>query len=100
MELQRIHHMTHPEATAWVDDKMVEMLKQFDDSVSGVKTAWDGNVLKFEFRANRIAKFRGRLEVTDKDLRLDLPFPLLARAFEGRARTEINTWLDQNVPAS
>ena len=100
MKLKRAHNMTSQDAIAWVDTKIVEMLEEFGDSVSGVEKSLNGNVLKFQFRAARLVKFEGKLTVTDRDFDLDLPFPLLARSKEGRAREEINRWLDQNLPGS
>ena len=92
--------MISRDATAWADTKIVEMLDEFGDSVPDVQKAWDSNVLKFRFRAARIAKFEGKLTVTDRDLDLNLPFPLLARSKEGRAREELDNWLDQNLPGN
>ena len=90
--------MTVPDAIVLVDTKLQEMLDEFGDGVSGVSREWQGSVLKFRFRANRIARFEGTLTVTDGYLELDLPFPLLARSKEGAARDEINRWLDRNLP--
>ena len=90
--------MTAPDAVAWVDTKLQEMLDEFGDAVSGVSREWQRSVLKFRFRVSRIAKFEGTLTVTDRNLDLDIPFPLLARSKEGAARNEINRWLDQNLP--
>jgi hypothetical protein len=90
--------MTEPEAVEWVDRKLSEMMEEFGDSVSGVSRAWRGNVLMFRFSVSAFARFEGTLTVTDEHLDLNLPFPLLARSREGAAKTEINRWLDQNLP--
>ena len=100
MIIARMHNMTQPEAVAWVDAKLSEMMGEFGDRVSDVSRAWDGKVLKFRFRVSRFARFEGKLTVTRDCLHLDLPFPLLARSREGAARAELDKWLDQNLPTS
>ena len=90
--------MTEPQAIEWVDRKLSEMMNEFGDSVSGVSRAWNGNVLTFRFTVSVFARFEGTLTVTNEHLDLNLPFPLLARSREGAAKTEINRWLDENLP--
>ena len=97
MKVTRSHNMTSADAVSWVDAKIGEMLGEFEGSVSGLKREWKGTTLHFEFRVARIAKFRGQLAVTDDELKLDLPFPLLARGKEREARNEVNSWLDRNL---
>ncbi len=98
MRIQRPHHMTRIEACAWVDEKLAEMLQQFGDRVSDISYEWTGDRLTFQFRAIGTLRFKGMLDVTNTDLRIDLPFPLLARGYQRRAETEINVWLDENLP--
>ena len=98
MRITRTHNMTEREAAVWVDSKLSEMMEEFGDSVSGVSRAWNGNFLKFRFSVSAFARFEGTLTVTDEHLDLNLPFPLLARSREGAAKTEINRWLDENLP--
>ena len=90
--------MTKSKARAWVDEKLAEMLGQFGDRVSDVSYEWTGDRLMFQFRAAGMVRFKGTLDVTDSDLRLDLPFPLLARGYQGKAEAEITAWLDDNLP--
>ena len=85
-------------ARAWLDEKLGEMLQQFGDRVSDISYEWIGDRLSFQFRAAGMVNFKGTLDVTDTDLRLDLPFPFLARGYQRSAETEINAWLDENLP--
>ena len=80
-----------------MDDKLAEMLAQFGDSVSDASHDWQGDTMEFAFRAGGLVSFHGTLAVSDSDLRLDLPFPLLAKGFEPRALDEVNKWLDENL---
>ena len=90
--------MTKSEAKDWVSRELTDLLTQFGDAVSDVSHSWDGDSMKFQFRVSRLASFKGTLKVTDRDLDLNLPFPLLARGFEGTAKSEAERWLDQNLP--
>ena len=92
--------MGQQEAKDWVSRELSEMLTQFGDSVSDVSHSWDGDSMKFQFKVSRIASFRGTLKVTGNELDLNLPFPLLARGLEGRAKAEAERWLDQNLPGT
>lgn len=98
MRIRRRHRMTKRQARAWVDDKGAEMLAQFGDSVSNAAHRWNGDTLEFGFTAGGLMAFKGKLRVTESELVLDMPFPLLARGFEGRARAELNRLLDENLP--
>lgn len=97
MQITRQHNRTKQQAKAWVDDKLADMLTQFGDSVSDTSHRWHGDTLEFAFRAAAMLSFRGSLTVTDSDLHLNMPFPLLARSFEPRAEAEANKWLDDNL---
>ena len=90
--------MTRDEAKAWLDAKLPELLNRFGESVSDVACDWKGDSMRFRFSVSRMFGFEGVLTVTDTSLNLDLPFPLLARGFEGTAKAEAERWLDRNLP--
>ena len=90
--------MTQHEAKDWVSRELTDLLTQFGDSVSDVSHSWDGDSMKFQFKVSRMASFKGTLKVSGSELDLNLPFPLLARGLEGRARSETERWLDANLP--
>ena len=98
MKLVRRHGMTKDAAKRWVDGELSDLLNQFGDSVSDVSHSWKGDTMRFAFRAAGMFAFKGTLKVTDDALNLDLPFPLLARGFEGRAKAEAEGWLDRKLP--
>lgn len=97
LQITRQHNRTKQQAKAWVDVKLGEMLQRFGDSVSDASHQWQGDTMEFEFRAAGLVNFSGTLAVTDSDFHLDLPFPFLAKSYEGRAEVEINRWLDDNL---
>ncbi len=92
--------MTQAEAKDWVSRELDNLLTQFGDSVSDVSHSWDGDSMRFQFMVSRIASFEGNLEVTEDELDLDLPFPLFAQGFEVTAKTEVERWLDRNLPGA
>ena len=100
MRIRRSHNLTQQEAKDWVSRELSELLTQFGDSVSDVSHKWDGDSMEFKFKVGRIASFKGTLKVTGNELYLNLPFPLLARGFEGTAKAEAERWLDQNLPGA
>ena len=99
MKITRQHNRTKQQAKAWVDVKLDEMLRQFGDSVSDTSYRWNGDTMEFAFRAAGLVSFNGTLSVTDSELYLNMPFPLLAKGFEARAEEEANKWLDDNLTA-
>ena len=98
MKITRAHNMDKPQAKAWLDQKSAEMLNKFGASISDHASQWNGDNLEFAFTAAGVMRFRGSVAVTPDAYRINLPFPLLAKPYEARAKTEINQWLDDNLP--
>lgn len=92
--------MTKSDAKDWVEIKLSEMLEHFGSRVSDVSRKWHDHRMSFQFRAGGIASFHGTLTVTDNDMELILPFPLLAKGFEAKAKAEAEKWLGENLPKS
>ena len=90
--------MTKYEAKGWVSWELTDLLTQFGDSVSDVSYAWNGDSMRFGFRVSGMFRFKGTLKVSDDALNLDMLFPLLARGFEERAKSEAEGWLDRKLP--
>ena len=89
MKINRTHSMTKDDAKRWADGELSDLLNQFGDSVSDVSHAWKGDTMRFAFRAGGMFTFKGALKVSDDALNLDLPFPLLARGFEGGRKPKL-----------
>lgn len=98
MRITRRHNMTKEQARAWADDKRDEMLARFGDMAADVSHRWQGDTLEFGFTAMGMMAFNGTLRVTESEFALDMPFPMLAQGYEGRAKAELNRWLDENLP--
>ena len=98
MRITRRHNMTKEQARAWADAKRDEMLARFGDAVSDVSHRWQGDTMEFGFTAMGMIDLGGALRVTETEFALDMPFPMLAKGYEGRAKAELNRWLDENLP--
>ena len=98
MRITRRHNMTKEQARAWADAKRDEMLARFGDAVSDVSHRWQGDTMEFGFTAMGMMDLGGALRVTETEFALDMPFPMLAKGYEGRAKAELNRWLDENLP--
>ena len=98
MRIRRDHNMSKSQAKDWIEGKLVDMLDEFGARVSDTSHAWDRDRLNFNFRVGGVVRFRGTLDVSEDQLDLNLPFPLLARGYERTAAAEINNWLDRNLP--
>ena len=98
MKITRNHRLGEDGAREWVDREIVSLLNQFGDKVSDVTNeGWRGNTLRFSFRAAGM-RFRGELKVSDEILAIDIGFPLIARPFQGQAKSEVESYLDKNLP--
>ena len=89
--------MSKAAAKDWVGLKLVEMLDEFGGQASDISHEWDRDRFNFRFRVGRIVQFQGTLDVTDQQLDLNLPFPMLARGYQRTAEAQINDWLDRNL---
>ena len=98
MRITRRHNMTKEQARSWADAKRDEMLARFGDAVSDVSHRWQGDTMEFGFTAMGMIDLGGALRVTETEFALDMPFPMLAKGYEGRAKAELNRWLDENLP--
>ena len=95
MEIKRRHNMTKNQARGWIDRKLPNLLSEtFDDA----SRHWSGDVLQFRGTKSGVS-VTGSLSVTASHFMLNLSLPGLAALFyEGKAKTEIERWLDGNLP--
>lgn len=98
MRIVRAHGMTKQEAIDWIESHLPEMLNQFGAHIISHSHSWRDSVMDLSLSLNLIGRFRGRLEVTDIHYILDVPFGLLQRVFEAKAKAAIEQWLDDNLP--
>ena len=97
MKIVRSHNMTTEAARDWIEAQMPGLLRQFGASVRGAQHRWQGDVMHFSFSVSVAGQFQGTLEVTDSDYVLNIPMGFIQKVFEGRARTAIEGWSDENL---
>ena len=93
MKVTKAHSMSKQAATDKITAGFAEFVSGFDDTVSNVKTYWEGDALQFAFKARGL-NFKGALEVTDTDYEIDLSIPLALRPFEGLVEEKMEEGLE------
>ncbi len=86
--------MTADIARAEVERELPGLLQEFGSDVSEITHGWSGNSMSFSFRA-RGWSIKGRINVTESDVLIDVKLPILARPFEGRIRSATERKLEQ-----
>ena len=94
MQVSVAHRLRTGEAKERLEAGLVSMLERFGDSVSNVSREWDGDTARFSFRAQGF-KIKGRMELSDDRVTVDLRLPFAARLFQGRIRAEVEGELDR-----
>ena len=95
MRIIRRHNMTKDAAKSKVDSLVSELMRQFGESLSNLRYGWGGYVIEFSGR-RAIFNIRGRLEVTDDELVLDVEgIPFFSN---GEIRIQLEQWFDENWP--
>ncbi len=92
--------MSKAQAKDWIEHQLSDLLDEFGSRVSDLSHSWQNDRMTFRFRVAGMFKFRGTLDVSEDRLEMNLPFPLLARAYQRTAETEINRWLDRKLPSA
>ncbi len=94
MKVQRVHMMTGETARGEVERALPGLLQEFGSDVSDVTHVWSGNSMNFSFRTRGLS-IKGRIDVTDSQVLIDVSLPLIARPFEGRIRSATERKLEQ-----
>ena len=93
MKLSREHSLTKDEAKGKLDGFLEEMLKAFGSQVPEHNHEWVGDTMKFSGKAKGFS-VSGTVQVTDTTVLIDVGLPLMARMFEGAARSRAEEALD------
>ncbi len=86
--------MTADTARGEVERGLPGLLQEFGSDVSNVTHVWSGNSMNFSFRA-RGWSIKGRIDVTESDVLIDVNLPMLASPFEGKIRSATERKLEQ-----
>ncbi len=88
MRIELPHNTTRAEARQTVESRLSDLLGQFGGNADQVNHEWDGDTLRFNFKAKGMSA-KGTLEVTDSDVIIDGKLPLMAMPFESRIRSAV-----------
>ena len=97
MKVQRYHLMPGETARGEVERALPGLLQEFGSDVFDATHVWSGNSMDFSFRARGLS-FKGRIDVTDSQVVIEVSLPILARPLEGRIRSATERKLNQNFP--
>ncbi len=89
--------MTADTARGEVERALPGLLQEFGSDVSDVTHVWSGDCMNFSFRTRGLS-IKGRIDVTDSQLIIEVSLPILARPFEGRIRSATERKLKQIFP--
>ena len=92
-----MHDMTKEAAKNWVGNKLPTLIQQYGGNDSDSGCAWRDDTMEFS-RRHSVGNVKGALRVTDADYILDVDLPFAARLIEGKVRSAIERWFDENLP--
>ena len=91
------HNTTRQAARQKVESLQNTLMQQFGDKVSNSRYEWQGDVMEFSGRIS-VFNIKGKLQVTDAEVILDVGIPFLLRASQGKIQGEIERRLDELFP--
>jgi putative polyhydroxyalkanoate system protein len=84
------HNTDRESARRIVDERLQKLLEQYSSYLNDVDQRWEGDRLVFSGSA-RGFKANGTVEITDSEMIIDGKLPLIARPFEGRIKSTIES---------
>jgi putative polyhydroxyalkanoate system protein len=94
MKVTHTHSLTKEAARARVQDVVPALVRQYGGSVTKVDTAWEGDAMRFSFRAVG-HQIQGTVAATESHVVLEVAVPLPFRPFEGAVRARISQVLEE-----
>jgi hypothetical protein len=99
LRIIRPHNVSKQELRDKIESELTGLLAGFGDAVSDIQQSWQGDMMRFSFRA-RGMKIKGTLLVADAEVVLDVDLPFMAKLFEGTIRDEAEKWLEEFLSPS
>ena len=90
IEMERKHALSKEDARKKAEelaDKMKEKL--------GIEWAWVGDSIKFEAKSGAAKGSKGKVDVTDSLIRVEVDLPFMLRPLKGMVESKIKEKLDQ-----
>ncbi|MEA2166214.1 MAG: hypothetical protein QOK37_4341 [Thermoanaerobaculia bacterium] len=93
------HHTNKASARNKIEARLQELLSQHGHYMTDLTQHWEGDRLVFSGTAKGF-KASGSVEVTDTEIVVDGKLPLIARPFESRIKSTIETEAAAMFPAA
>ena len=97
MKVVRQHNLSQEEATRKVGLLLKRVVRQHGERIADPISVWTQDTLDFSFQSNGM-RFKGKVEVGELDVTLDLGIPLFAKPFEGGIRSSVERELSFLFP--
>ena len=90
MRISVPHHTTREEARQIIEKRLDELHAQHGHYASEVEKNWNGDALEVKVKARGFSG-TGKVEITDSEVIIDGKLPLMARPFEPRIKSMIES---------
>lgn len=90
IDVRRNHALTKDDAKKRAEDLAKTMAQKFE-----LEWRWEGDRIVFDAPRGTAKGTKGTVEVTDKEVRVQIDLPLLLRVLKGTIESRVNEKLDQ-----
>ncbi len=90
IDVRRAHTLAKEEARKRAEDLARSMQQRFD-----LEWKWDGDRIVFDAPRGAAKGTKGSVNVTDRDVHVQIDLPLLLRMLKGTVESKVNEKLDQ-----
>ncbi len=97
MKVVKQHNLSQEEATRKVSRLLKRLVQQYGGEIADPISVWTQDTLDFSFRTCGMS-FKGKVEVGESDVTLDLGIPQFAEPFEGGIRSSVERELSFLFP--
>jgi putative polyhydroxyalkanoate system protein len=89
IEMERRHTLSKDEARKKAEDLADKMKEKI-----GIEWAWSGDTIKFEAKSGAGKGAKGKVDVTDSLIRVEVDLPFMLRPLKGMIESKIKEKLD------
>lgn len=89
IEMERRHTLSKDEARKKAEDLADKMKEKI-----GIEWAWHSDTIKFEAKSGAAKGAKGKVDVTDNLIRVEVDLPFLLRPLKGMVESKIKEKLD------
>lgn len=89
IEMEKRHTLSKDEARKKAEDLADKMKEKI-----GIEWAWSGDTIKFEAKSGAAKGAKGKVDVTDSLIRIEVDLPFMLRPLKGMVESKIKEKLD------